>query len=127
MGTRFVASLEAGSSDEYRARVVDAGADSSVLTETFDLAIGMPWPSGVGGRAIRNAFTDRWHGREEELRESIAHGHGPGVSDDPDEQPLWAGPASAFIERVEPAGDIVRRLVAETEAALRDRARAVLD
>ena len=31
MGTRFVASPEAGSSDDYRARVVDAGADSSVL------------------------------------------------------------------------------------------------
>ena len=87
----------------------------------------MPWPPGVGGRAIRNAFTDRWHGHEDELRESIARGDGPSLSEDPDEQPLWAGPASPFIERVEPAGDIVHRLVAEAEAVLRDRARAVLD
>jgi nitronate monooxygenase len=127
MGTRFVASAEAAVSDDYRARIVEAGADSTLLTHTFDLAIGMPWPAGVGGRAIRNAFTDRWHGHDEALREAIAHGDAPVAFDDPDEQPLWAGPASAFVEHVEPAGDIVRRLVAEAEAVLRDRTRAVLD
>ena len=51
----------------------------------------------------------------------------PVASDDPDEQPLWAGPASAFVEQVEPAGEIVRRLVAEAEAVLRNRVRTVLE
>jgi nitronate monooxygenase len=127
MGTRFVASPEAGSSEAYRAHIIEAGADSTVLTDTFDIATGLPWPAGVGGRAIRNAFTDRWHGRDDELRAAIALGEGPIASDDPDEQARWAGPASAFVDHVEPAGDIVRRLVAETESVLRDRARAVLD
>src|SRR6476646_1721620 len=68
IGTRFIATAESGVSDAYRGRVIDATADDTVLTETFDIATGMPWPEGVAGRAVANRFAARWHGHENELR-----------------------------------------------------------
>ena len=68
LGTRFIATAESGVSDAYRERVVAASADETILTDTFDLALGRPWPDGVSGRAVANRFSARWHGREEELR-----------------------------------------------------------
>jgi nitronate monooxygenase len=68
LGTAFLATPEAGIARGYKARVLDAGTDDTVLTEVFDLAAGIPWPEGVLGRSIRNRFTDRWHGDEPALR-----------------------------------------------------------
>ena len=60
IGTRFLGTRECGVSDAYKARVVAATGDDTVLTDLFDIAIGMPWPDGVSGRAIRNRFVERW-------------------------------------------------------------------
>ena len=68
IGTRFLATRECGVSDAYKARVVAATGDDTVLTDVFDIAIGMPWPDGVSGRAIRNQFVERWENRDDELR-----------------------------------------------------------
>ncbi|MDQ1383788.1 MAG: nitronate monooxygenase, partial [Actinomycetota bacterium] len=62
IGTRFLATDECGVSDAYKARIMEATGDDTVLTDVFDLALGMPWPDGVSGRAIRNDFVDRWDG-----------------------------------------------------------------
>jgi nitronate monooxygenase len=129
LGTRFVATREAGVSDEYRARVIAAGAEDTVLTDTFDLATGMPWPEGVSGRAIANRFSRRWHGREEELRawvegnreEYLASATGAEV----DEHAVWAGEASALVTRVESARTVVAELAREAADVLAGRVAAV--
>ena len=69
LGTRFLATPEAGIPAGYKEAVLTAGTGDTIFTEVFDLATGRPWPEGVRGRSVRNAFTDEWHGREEELRD----------------------------------------------------------
>jgi nitronate monooxygenase len=129
LGTRFVATREAGVSDAYRDRVVNATADDTVLTEAFDLATGRPWPDGVAGRAVANDFSRRWDGRDEELRAWTAEHREEYLALGPEtevaEQAIWAGEASSLVTAVEAAGDVVARLVAEASAVLESRPAAV--
>jgi len=130
MGTCFIATAESGVSDAYRARVVAASADETVLTDTFDLALGRPWPEGVSGRAVANRFSARWHGREDEVRawtdaERAEYAAVPPESD-VEEQAVWAGEALSMVTGVEPAGAVVSRLVAEATRVLTERPRSVM-
>ena len=125
MGTCFIATAESGVSDAYRARVVAASADETVLTDTFDLALGRPWPDGVSGRAVANRFSARWHGREDEVRawseaERAEYAARPPESD-VEEQAVWAGEALSMVTAVQPAGTVVARLVAEATQVLTER------
>src|SRR6478735_2829853 len=122
MGTCFIATAESGVSDAYRDRVVAASADETVLTDTFDLALGRPWPEGVSGRAVANRFSARWHGREDEVRawtdaERAEYAAVPPESD-VEEQAVWAGEALSVVTGVEPAGAVVSRLVADATRVL---------
>jgi nitronate monooxygenase len=130
LGTRFIVTRESGVSDAYRQRVLAATADDTVLTDVFDTAIGMPWPDGVSGRAIRNRFSQLWHGRDDELRVWAQDHRDEYLALGPDaeieERAVWAGEASSLVTVIESAGDVVRRLAAETEAGLRNRATALL-
>jgi nitronate monooxygenase len=130
LGTAFIGTRESGVSNAYRERVVAAGADDTVLTDVFDIATGMPWPEGVSGRAVRNRFADRWQGREDELRawadEHRREYFALGPESELDEKAIWAGEAAELVRRVEPAGDVVRRLAAEATAVLRERPGSVL-
>ena len=125
LGTRFIATRESGVSDAYRARVIGAGADDTVLTDVFDVAAGRPWPEGVSGRAIANDFSRRWHGRDEALA-AWAESHRAdyvalGAEHEIDQHAVWAGEAAGLVTRVEPAGAVVTRLVAEATAVLEQR------
>jgi nitronate monooxygenase len=130
IGTRFLATDECGVSDAYKARIMEATGDDTVLTDVFDLALGMPWPDGVSGRAIRNDFVDRWDGREDALLEWAADHRAEYWSIDGDaaiaERAVWAGEAASFVTATESAGDVVRALVADAAAVLHDRAPRVL-
>jgi nitronate monooxygenase len=130
LGTRFLGTHECGVSDRYKARVVDATGDDTVLTDVFDIATGMPWPDGVSGRAIRNRFAERWIGREDELR-SWANDHGDeyrafNADAEIDEHAIWAGEAASFVTEVVSAAQVVQDLVADTQKVLADRPRALL-
>jgi nitronate monooxygenase len=127
LGTRFLATPEAGVSSEYKEQVLKAGPADTVLTEVFDLAAGISWPTGVRGRSIRNAFTDRWHGDEPELRERKQSKSGVSGRDDPAAVPLYAGEIAGLVTQIEPAGRLVERLIAETETVMRARYSMILD
>jgi nitronate monooxygenase len=126
IGTRFLATNECGVSDAYKARVVAATGSETVLTEVFDIALGLEWPDDVSGRAIRNEFFDRWEGREEELRTwALEHRDEYRRADRSAiaETAMWAGEAASFVTAAGPAGDVVRELVAEAAVVLRERSR----
>ncbi len=110
--------------------MVAATGDDTVLTDVFDVAIGMPWPDGVSGRAIRNQFVDRWEHRPDDLRSwAVEHRDeyralGPEL--EVAEKPIWAGEAASFVTGSESAVDVVRELAAGAADVLRSRPAGVL-
>lgn len=127
IGTRFYAAEEALGFASAKARLVSASGDTTVRTQVFDIVRGLPWPSEFTGRAVRNAFADRWHGHEAQLRAAL-----------PDEQRryldatsagdwatavLWAGEGLDLIDAVLPTAVIVERLMQEARAVLRTLSR----
>lgn len=130
LGTRFITTTESGVSDAYRARVVEASADDTILTEVFDLALRRPWPAGVSGRGIANEFSRTWHGREAELRAWSDEQRREYLTADPDteteQRGIWAGEAASLVGSVESAGDVVVRLAAEATEVLSTRPGSLL-
>lgn len=67
VGTAFLACPEALNTPAARSRVIAARGSDTVLTRVFDIAQRIPWPEHYSPRALRNEFTERWHGRETTL------------------------------------------------------------
>jgi nitronate monooxygenase len=121
IGTRFQAAQEALVPAAVSKALVEGRGGDTERTRVLDIAQGNGWPSRYTGRALRNAFTDQWHGREAELaadqqavrayREAAARG-------DLNAAPVWAGEGLDLITGVGSATDITRRLAAEAADAL---------
>jgi len=130
IGTRFVASAEAITPAWGKQKVIEASADDTVLTKAYDLVSGAPFPGGIGDRVLRNTFTNAWHGRDHDVltrRDDLAaQVRAATTQGDGSIAPTRAGNAAGLIDAVEPAGEIVRRLVAEAERVLRERPGNVL-
>ena len=127
IGTRFWAATEALDSPRHHEVIIEATGDDTLRTTTPDIARQIKWPPGFTARVRRNAFTQRWHGREEELERSIAV-EGPKyrkafTEGDPDRTAVWFGETAGVIGGIEPAGEIVRRIAGEAEALLADAPR----
>ena len=121
VGTRLWASKEALVKEGHHNAIIESNGDGTLRTRVADIARQIPWPRGFTGRIRRNAFTDRWHGREDLLEQNIAV-EGPRyrqafMEGDPDNTGVWFGEAAGLIDSIEPAALIVERMVAD--AALR--------
>jgi NAD(P)H-dependent flavin oxidoreductase YrpB (nitropropane dioxygenase family)/catechol 2,3-dioxygenase-like lactoylglutathione lyase family enzyme len=122
MGTRFLATLEAPIPDAWKRMIVGSDESTTVRTAAFDRAVAMVWP-GAEVRAIRNAFLTEWGERSDDAGAHAAE-LGPrlfaaGQTGDFEVFPPMAGQSCGLIREVLPAGEVVRRTVAEAEAALR--------
>jgi nitronate monooxygenase len=130
MGTRFVASAESVTDPWTRQQIVQASTDDFVLTRVYDIVRDAPFPDDIGERILRNDFTATWHGREDEVLarkdelraqlDAALEDGAVGMSR------VLAGNSAGLIHGIEPAADIVRRIVAEAETILRARPRDVL-
>lgn len=67
VGTAFLACTEAATSAGARELLLAAADTDTVYGRVFDVGQRLGWPPEYGGRALRNAFFERWVGREEEL------------------------------------------------------------
>lgn len=132
LGTRFLATAEAGVHDAYKAALVAASGDDTVFTNCFDLG----WPYAMH-RVLRNDTLTEW-----EAAGCPQAPHRPGEGDvvfrrggedfprycDTPPMPgaegsllsacLYSGAGVGDIGSVEPAGDLVARLAADLRAAL---------
>jgi nitronate monooxygenase len=108
VGTAFLATDESAYKDGHKDAVIDAGLDSSVHTTVFDIGRGSPWPEEFGGRALRNSYSDTWHGREAQLRADPVRSDLPVV---------WAGQVAGLVTSRRPAAKVVAEL-AEAERLL---------
>jgi len=70
-GNRFLATKESPLHSNFKQPVLDDGGHDTVLTDIPDVARANVWP-GVMARSRRNAFIERWTGREWELRARLA-------------------------------------------------------
>jgi nitronate monooxygenase len=121
MGTRFYAATEALGHRSAKERIIAARGGDTRRTRVFDVVRQHAWPQPYTGRAIRNRFMERWGGREdlsEALDEEIPRFRAAVRDGDFDTAMIWAGEGVDLISDVAPAGELVRRIGAETEACL---------
>jgi NAD(P)H-dependent flavin oxidoreductase YrpB (nitropropane dioxygenase family) len=118
LGTRFLATEEAPIHPYLKQAIVRSDGHDTVLTEIPDIAAGQVWP-GAMARTLRNRFIERWAGREWALRQQAQEVGKAAVAarqaGDVDEAPLLIGQDAGLIDAVLPAGEVVRRMVAQAE------------
>jgi nitronate monooxygenase len=120
LGTAFLATTEAIEvRDALKSAIVASDGSDTVFTRTHDIAEGLPWPSGIGERIQRDAFTDEWTEREAELRRLVGE-----ITPPPR---LMYGQSARFVESVRPAADVLRGIGEGAERLLRQRPSAILD
>lgn len=121
VGTALLACPEAMSPERARERVLAASETDTVSTSIFDVAQGIRWPAGLPGRALVNAFWQRWSGHEEELSSSPEAGEqldaarGAG---DYDIAYIYAGQGVGMVRTARSATAVVAELAAEAERLL---------
>jgi nitronate monooxygenase len=129
LGTRFKASDECAAPPAQKDALVASDGSDTLYDELFDDACGLEWPRHVTGRALRNRFTATWEGRREALRAEVAArpplGFLQEIAQDPETAVNWAGESAGLVDRIRPAADIVRALVAEGERYLAAGSRLV--
>jgi nitronate monooxygenase len=111
VGTAFLACPEAETSAAARQRLVAAEDDATTYGRVFDVGQRLAWPPEYGGRALRNAFFDRWYGHEDDLaRDDEAHQQlvAARASQDLDVAPVYAGEGAALLDGERPAAEVVR-------------------
>ncbi|MGE0210581.1 MAG: NAD(P)H-dependent flavin oxidoreductase [Parvibaculaceae bacterium] len=122
LGTRFFATREALGSNAMKQRIVGSSGDDTLRTEIFDIVRRFDWPRPYTGRAIANAFSGNWHGREKELRRYIdaeeARYEEARKAGDVETSVLFAGEGIDLITDIPSAAEIVERMVREAEALL---------
>lgn len=122
VGTALLACEEAAGSEQAKARVLAADETSTVYTTAFDRALGLPWPEGIGGRALRNVFTDTWSGDEDSLEpdsDAGAQMRAAWAAGDLDIAPLYAGQIVGSVTRRRPAADVISEMARGAELLLR--------
>jgi len=138
-GTRFLASREASAHPKYKRAVVDAHASDTIHTKLFDVG----WPDAAH-RVIRTPLVDAWQRAGSPASpdragegEVLAHLHRGGVDaplprysvNPPSDSvegdlsglPLYAGQSVSLIERIAPAGEIVRQIATEARDVIASR------
>jgi len=127
MGTRFIASQEAHAGQMYHDVILEASDDSTVRTRSY---------SGKPMRVKKNAWTDDWESRPGDIqpfpmqaRTSHLAGAMGGIGGqidnlDIDKSAFAMGQSAGGVRDVPPAGEIVRRIMAEAEASI-DRVAAL--
>jgi enoyl-[acyl-carrier protein] reductase II len=126
MGTRFIASHEAHAAQMYKDAVLACSDVDTVRTKSY---------TGKPMRTKENAWTKDWESRPQDIQpfpyqagisiQSNALGGIGGQTEglDPDKSCFAMGQSAGGIRDVLPAGDIVRQIIDEAEAAISKTAR----
>ncbi|MEO1725184.1 MAG: nitronate monooxygenase, partial [Pseudomonadota bacterium] len=98
-------------------------------SKVFDVARDARWPWEYTGRVVANAYCRDWHSRIDVFREAPEEGrarYAAAAEDDFSTRVTIAGEALDLIDRIEPAVQIVERVVAEAADALRSAPRILV-
>jgi nitronate monooxygenase len=128
MGTRFTASRESLWDQAMKEAALSAGGDQTEQTRVFDIVRGSPWPAIYPGRALGNAFSGRWHGREDELaadQPAQEKAYLATAADDFATRVVWAGESVDLVKDIPAASAIIERIIAQAVATLTEGARLI--
>jgi NAD(P)H-dependent flavin oxidoreductase YrpB (nitropropane dioxygenase family) len=124
LGTRFLATPEAPLHPNFKQAIIASDGHDTELTEIPDLISGRVWP-GAFARTWRNAIVREWAGREWEVRQRRPHlaaaVAAARAAGDADHTPLLFGQDAGLIGAIEPAGEVVTRLVYEAHTVIAER------
>jgi enoyl-[acyl-carrier protein] reductase II len=122
VGTRFIATPEARAVLGYKDRILASDETGTVVTRAY---------TGKTCRVLRTSYADDFEksgGRPEPFPGQVLRSMGDGANHlggdedtagvDPEREFMPAGQAAGAISELVPAGELVRRMVAEAEAAL---------
>jgi enoyl-[acyl-carrier protein] reductase II len=127
MGTRFIASAEAHAGELYRQTILEAADEDTIRTRSY---------SGKPMRVRKNPYVEDWETRPQEIqpfpqqamlssRAGVMGGIGGQIEGlDPDRSCFAMGQSAGGVHDVLPAGEILKRIMAEAEAAI-DRVSAL--
>ena len=101
MGTRFWATREALVKEGHQRALLQTAGDGTLRTSVPDVIRQLPWPKPFTARIRRNAFTERWHGREQELAAPAASEapryRAAAEAGDAENTAVWFGEAAGLI------------------------------
>ncbi len=134
-GTKFLAAEEARTHPVYRQRILDAREGDTIRTTLF----GYSWPNAPH-RVLRTSFVEQWlaeeargnegrpdepvvgsttvGGERVEVRRFMGFTPHQETTGDIESMALYAGQGVGLVNRVQPAGEIVRQIAAEAKALM---------
>lgn len=122
VGSRLWASKEANVSARMHEAALAATGDETIRSQVMDLARKLDWPTRYTARVLKNRFIERWHGRDAELRlvadEEAAKYRNAWAEGDPDNSNTFVGEVVGLIQDIEPAGQIIERMVREATSRM---------
>lgn len=122
VGSRLWASEEANVSRAMHEAALAATGDDTIRSQVMDLARKLDWPARYTARVLRNAYINRWHGREPELMavadEEAAKYRKAWAAGDPEGSNTFVGEAVGLIADILPVAEIMQGMVAEAEARI---------
>jgi len=125
LGTRFLASKESPIEDGYQQAVLNARSEDTVKADALNAINPKPGTIGYGTvlRAIRTPFLEEWNAKLDEAVKQRERLQGELRTATQTrtryEYIIGAGQSAGGIDEVLPAAEIISRVVAEAEAALR--------
>lgn len=128
LGTRFIASKEAPAPERWKQAIAAAKSEDAIKVEVLNDISPLPGTAGFGTvlRSLHTDFLDEWSAKRNEARRERDRLKQEIVSTTqagrPDATLLTAGQTAGGIKDIPQVAEIMRRLVAETEAALRKAA-----
>jgi nitronate monooxygenase len=128
MGTRFTASRESLWDQAMKDAALAAGGDQTQQTRVFDVVRGAAWPEIYPGRALRNAFSAQWHGKEAALaadQQSQEKAYLAVPDNDFSTRVVWAGEGVDLVNDIPAASEIIERVIAQAAATLQRGAELV--
>jgi nitronate monooxygenase/enoyl-[acyl-carrier protein] reductase II len=127
LGTRFLASMESPIPHEWRQAIIAAKSEDTMKAEVLNDISPLPGTAGYNTvlRSLHTRFLDEWSAKREEARRERDRLRGQLVSTHQagrqHETLLTAGQTAGGIKEILPVAEIMRRLIAEAEAALLHR------
>ena len=128
MGTRFTATRESLWDQAMKEKAVASGGDQTAQTRVFDIVRGAAWPAIYPGRALRNDFFDRWHGKEKALegqQKQVEASYPASPADDFGQRVVWAGESVDLVRDIPSAREVIERIVEQAASVLQGGAALV--